>query len=214
MPDARSTGDNHRVFAVVLAAGGSSRFGSTKQLETIDGVSLVAHAAKLARSVCGDNTILVTGHDSAIVAESAGDAARFVIVNDHHAEGMSSSIVAATNALAHTAAGILLILADQPLITARHLQAILDNWSGNEAEIIATAFADTAGPPVLFPSGTFPALTRLTGDQGARSVLKDKRFTLKTTQFEDAAVDIDTPRDLADLSKKVREQLRGVPRRK
>lgn len=204
MPNARSTGDNHRVFAVVLAAGGSSRFGSTKQLETIDGVSLVARAAQLARSVCGDNTILVTGHDSATVAKSAGEAARFVIVNDHYAKGMSSSIVAATSALAQTAAGILLILADQPLVTADHLQAMLDNWSGSETEIVATGFADTSGPPVLFPSGTFPALTRLTGDQGARSVLQDKRFTLKTIQFEDARVDIDTPRDLADLSKKVR----------
>jgi len=202
MPHARSAGDNHRVFAVVLAAGGSSRFGTTKQLEAIDGVSLVARAARLARSVCGDSTILVTGHDSTAVAGAAGEAARFVIVNDHYAEGMSSSIAAAANALAQSAVGILLILADQPLITADHLQEMLNNWSGSETEIVATRFAGTSGPPVYFPSGTFPALARLTGDQGARSVLQDKQFTLKTIQFEDAVVDIDTPHDLADFAKK------------
>jgi len=205
MPDAKSPDDDYRVFAVVLAAGDSSRFGNTKQLQTIDGISLVERAARLASSVCGNNTLLVTGHDSAAVARSAGEAARYVIVNDRYDDGMSSSIAVATSALAHTAGGILLILADQPLITAGHLQAMLNNWSGGENEIIATTFADTSGPPVLFPSGAFPALTRLTGDQGARSVLRDPRFIVRTIQFEDAAVDIDTPRDLADLSKKVRE---------
>ena len=74
MPDDKSPDDVYRVFAVVLAAGDSSRFGSTKQLQTIDGISLVERAAKLARNVCGDNTILVTGHDSAAVARSAGNA--------------------------------------------------------------------------------------------------------------------------------------------
>lgn len=205
MPDAKLPGDNHRVFAVVLAAGDSTRFGSTKQLQTIDGVSLVKRAAQLARSVCGDNTILVTGHDSVTVARSAGEAARFVIVNDHHAEGMSGSIAAAASALAQTAAGILLILADQPLISAGHLRAMLDSWSGSDTEIIATAFAGTAGPPVLFPRGAFHALANLSGDHGARSVLEDPQFTVSTIQFEDAAVDIDTPRDLADLSKNYRE---------
>jgi len=205
MPDAKSPGDNNRVFAVVLAAGASNRFGSTKQLQTFDGISLVGRAANLASSVCGNNTILVTGHDSTTVARSAGEAARFVIVNDHYTDGMSSSIAAAASALAHTAGGILFILADQPLIGAEHLQAMLDAWSGSEKEIIATAIADTSGPPVLFPRGTFPELMRLTGDQGARSVLQDPRFTVSTIQFENAAVDIDTPRDLADLSERVRE---------
>ena len=200
MPDAKLPGHIHRVFAVVLAAGDSTRFGSTKQLQTIDGVSLVKRAAQLARSVCGDNTILVTGHDSVTVARSAGEAARFVIVNDHHADGMSGSIAAAASALARTAGGILFVLADQPLISAGHLQAMLDSWSGSEKEIVATAFADTSGPPVLFPRGAFHALANLSGDQGARSVLQDKRFTLKTIQFEDAAVDIDTPEDLEQLS--------------
>ena len=200
MPEAESRGNNHPVFAVVLAAGSSSRFGNTKLLKTIDGVSLVARAAQLARSVCGDNVVIVTGHDSAAVARSAGDAARFLIVNDHYAEGMSRSIAAAANALAHTAGGILLILADQPLISTEHLEAMLDSWSGSETEIIATAFADTSGPPVLFSSGAFPALTRLTGDQGARSVLQDEKFAVKTIMFEGAVVDIDTPEDLGKLS--------------
>jgi CTP:molybdopterin cytidylyltransferase MocA len=55
------------------------------------------------------------------------------------------------------------------------------------------------GPPVLFPHGTFDALGELTGDQGAKSLLQNSRFDVRTIPFEDAAVDIDTPADLQEL---------------
>jgi molybdenum cofactor cytidylyltransferase len=156
----------------------------------------VRRAAELAREVCGNNTILVTGHNSTAVAEAAGDVLRFHVVNDRHAEGMGSSIATAVRAVSHVADGILLMLADQPLITVSHLQALRDNWGGATDEIIATSFSNTMGPPVLFPRGAFDDLAALSGDKGARAILSDSRFTVRTIQFEDAAVDIDTPADL------------------
>lgn len=190
----------HSVFAVVLAAGSAIRYGRSKQLEDYNGMPLVRRAAELAREVCGDNTILVTGHNGAAVAKAAGDAVRFRVVNDRHNEGMGSSIAAAVKAVSHAADGVLLMLADQPLITVSHLQALRDSWSGADNEIAATSFADTVGPPVLFPRNAFPALAQLSGDHGARRVLQDVSFTLKTTRFEDAGVDIDTPEDLEKIS--------------
>jgi len=209
MPTALTTGryhglrsdptDRRSVFAVVLAAGSASRYGRSKQLEDFNGKALVRRAAELAREICGDNAILVTGHDSAAVAKAAGDAARFLVVNHRHSEGMGSSIAAAAKAVSHVADGILLMLADQPLITPSHLRALCDNWSGADDEIVATSFANTMGPPVLFPPGAFKHLAALAGDRGARCILRESRFTVKTVKFEDAAVDIDTPNDLAKL---------------
>lgn len=188
------------VFAIVLAAGSASRYGRSKQLEDFKGMSLVRHATELAHEVCGDNTILVTGHKSAAVARAAGDAARFLVVNDRYAEGMGSSIAVAAKVVSHAADGILLMLADQPLITASHLRELRDTWNGADDEIVATSFAGRMGPPVLFPRKTFPALAQLSGDHGARGVLRDARFNMKTIKFEDARVDIDTPEDLAALN--------------
>lgn len=195
----KSTG-RHAIFGVVLAAGSASRYGRSKQLEDFNGTPLVRCVAELAREVCGDNTILVTGHDSAAVAEAAGNGMRFRVVNDCHVEGMGGSIAIAVRAVSHVADGILLLLADQPLITVSHLQALRDRWSGATDEIIATSFANTMGPPVLFPRGTFDDLAALSGDKGARAILRDARFTIRTIQFEDAAVDIDTPDDLTRLN--------------
>jgi CTP:molybdopterin cytidylyltransferase MocA len=186
------------VMAVVLAAGGASRFGTTKQLARINDKTLVQHSIELAREVCGSYTILVTGHDSAAVA-AAGISAQFLIVNDRYTDGIGSSISAAVRSISHAADAIVILLADQPLITADHLRAIRDAWSGADDEIVATSFADTEGPPVLLPRATFESLTLLSGDKGARSILHDPGYKLKTVEFQNAAVDIDTPEQLRQL---------------
>jgi molybdenum cofactor cytidylyltransferase len=199
MPAMKPTSENRSVFAAVLAAGRSRRFGGNKLLEVLDGEPLARRAAGLARAVCGDRTVLVTGYDGAAVRTAAGDAPQFMIVNDRYEDGMGLSIALAANAVAHTAGALLLLFADQPLVTAEHLGTLVDKWSGADNEIVATAYAGTQGPPVLFPRGAFAALGALTGDEGAKRVLLDPAFDVRTVPFEDAAIDIDTPADLESL---------------
>jgi CTP:molybdopterin cytidylyltransferase MocA len=184
---------------VVLAAGRGERFGGVKQLAEIDGQPMVCRACELARAVCGENTLLVTGHDSAAVLSAAGDSVGFVVVNDRHDDGIGSSIAVAARTLEHTAGGILLLLADQPLITSAHLQDMIDCSDRGTDEVVATSFDGNRGPPVLFPPGAFRELSKLAGDRGARSLLDDPKFKVKTVAFEDAAVDIDTPDQLETL---------------
>ena len=187
------------MFAAVLAAGRSERFGRNKQLEVFGGKSLVRHAAELAREACGDRSILVSGHQCAAVARAARDAPQFLLVNERHNDGLGGSIALAAAAVSHVADALLLLLADQPSITAQHLRALIDGWSGADNEIMATAFWGTGGPPVLFPRGAFGALRKLTGDTGAKSLLDNPEFDVTTIPFEGAAIDIDTPADLARI---------------
>lgn len=182
-----------------MAAGRSSRFGSTKQLIEISGEPMVRRAAALARDVCGERVITVIGHDCGKVLDALGSDAGFVVVNDDYHRGLSGSIARGVRACAKDADAILLHLADQPLVTTVHLQALVDAWSGGDDEIVATAFDDTQGPPVLFPRGAFDDLQVLTGDNGARALLRDSRFNVRTVRFEPAALDIDEPGDLATL---------------
>jgi molybdenum cofactor cytidylyltransferase len=194
MPEDRPT-----VFAVILAAGASSRFGATKQAAEIDGVTMVQRAFQAASRVCGGRVITVLGHDAPHVLCSMQARSGFLVINEDYASGLASSIAAAARACPLPADALLLLLADQVLVTADHLGILLQRWSGAHDEIVATAYADTEGPPVLMPRATFAELRSLSGDTGARALFRDARFRLQTVQFEDAAVDIDTPSDLSRL---------------
>ena len=190
---------DYRIFALVLAAGRGRRFGATKQLVEIDGQTLVARAARLARRVCGDRSVLVAGHDWQAVADAAEDACRFLVVNEIHERGLGTSIAAGVSAVRHAADAILLLLADQPLVTGEHLEALCACWSDNPREIVASNYAGTRGPPVILPRDTFDDLVRLDGDRGANRLFEDRRFVVETVPFEPAAVDVDTPADLESL---------------
>ena len=190
----------HRYFAVVLAAGRSRRFGANKQLQVLNGQPLVRHAAALARAVCGKNTLLIVGHEWRRVVAAADQQCQFVAINENYDDGIGTSIAVAAKSLAHTADCMLILLADQPLISEDHLNALLSAWSGDDQEIVATAFAGTQGPPVLMPRAAFSELAMLEGDTGARKLLENPDFQLTTVWFDPAAIDIDSPDDLDRLT--------------
>jgi CTP:molybdopterin cytidylyltransferase MocA len=112
---------------------------------------------------------------------------------------MGSSIALAAGALSQSAAAILLVLADQPLVTASHLQQLVDTWRSAPDAIVASAYADVVGPPVVFPSRFFRQLTALRGDTGARGVLHANAESVSSIEFNPAAIDIDRPEDLDRL---------------
>lgn len=187
------------VYAVVLAAGQASRFGATKQVVTIDGVPLIRRVYDAAAEACGECVITVLGHEAATVCSAMQANSGFLVVNEEFEAGLGSSIAAAAHVCPPEADALLLLLADQVLVTSEHLDALLRTWSGASDEIVATAYAGTEGPPVLMPRGTFADLGNLDGDTGARRLFRDGRFRLKTVCFENAAIDIDTRADLAQL---------------
>jgi CTP:molybdopterin cytidylyltransferase MocA len=189
-----------RLFAIVLAAGSSARFGSSKQLATYDGMPLVARAVRLAESICGPRSVLVAGHQWRPIVEVCRPLQGFFVNNIRYRSGMGSSIACGVRAVAGAADGVLLLLADQPLITASHLDQLVITWTRSPDEITATSFAETAGPPVIFPRGYFTALSVLQGDRGAREVLISAGSHVHAVTLEEAAADIDVPEDIDRLA--------------
>ena len=198
------TANGERVYAIVLAAGTSSRFGSSKQLAEWDGAALVRRATELAAGCCATRSLMVAGHDWQAVHAACRPLSGCFVVNDHYADGIGSSLALAVRAIRHTAAAVLVLLADQPLITAQHLEHLIASWSGDEFEIVASSYANTTGVPALFAAGSFEKLCSLSGDEGARSLLQDPKFHLREIAFADAATDIDSVADLARLARNAR----------
>lgn len=195
----KQTGERQtsRVYAVVLAAGRASRFGSTKQLASYRGEPLVRRALRAAESVCGADTILVVGHDLARVHEAAAPLEGFLRVNERYEEGLGTSIASAARVLPDTADAALFLLADQPRIEAHHLDRLIERWRENQSSIVCSSFGVASGPPVVFPADLFPELALLDGDTGARGVLERNPERVIRMKIEAAATDVDTPGDLA-----------------
>jgi len=184
------------LFAVLLAAGSARRFGSTKQLTEVDGTPMVAKAARLCESVCGRRSVIVLGNDWTAVHDACKPLSGFMVINPDHATGIASSIRRGLTAIQAQADGLMLVLADQPRIDVAHLQALESQWRLTPRSIVTSAYADTLGPPIIFPSQDFAALSELRGDAGAKSILLNNPDRVQTIDCDAAALDIDVPEDL------------------
>jgi len=155
-----------RIAAIVLAAGASRRLGRPKQAEVFEGETLLDRTTRIAREVA-DDVVVVTREN-----------------NPEAEEGMASSIRAGVR-LAGDASRFLILLCDQPRVTADHLRALLDV----AAPIVATGYAGIAGVPAVFDARFAAELLALRGDVGARSIIE--RYGAVVVPFEDAAFDVD-----------------------
>jgi len=187
------------VYCIVLAAGESRRYGRTKLLEDLHGKPLLCHTLEAAQAACPGRVCLVTGKDADAVHTAGRRIADLVAHNPDFASGIGSSISAGVSACGEHADALLIALADQPLVTAGHISALIETWDGEATTIIASAYSETIGPPVLFGRSYFEKLGKLSGDKGAKSVLRENPRSVQSVYFEPAAFDIDTPGDLETL---------------
>ncbi len=185
------------IAAVVLAAGEATRFGATKQLERYRGKPLVQRAVDAARGAGIEDVVVVVGHDAERVAAAVTDAR--TVLNERYAEGQSTSLVAGIDAVGADADAVVVLLADQPGITAEHVRALIDATTVRAEPIVRLVFVDGRGPTLLRPA-IWEEVRALTGDVGARTLAERRPdLVFEAPIAEPAPRDVDTPEDLRRL---------------
>jgi molybdenum cofactor cytidylyltransferase len=188
------------LYAVVLAAGSSSRFGSAKQLVRLGGRPLLHIAVTRAAEVTGNALIVVLGAGAAQLAPLLKHSPGSVVVNRDWREGIGSSIRAAMARLPPTCRGVMLLLADQAAVTADDLRRLSGTWRKQPQYIAAAEYGGTSGAPAIFPRNLFRELAELRGDVGARELLRRSADRVVRVPMPSAAIDVDTPEDLLALA--------------
>ncbi|MDG2107444.1 MAG: nucleotidyltransferase family protein [Woeseiaceae bacterium] len=184
------------IHACILAAGTSTRFGATKLIQVFRSLPLIQHALIAAQGVCKGRVNLIVGHDSNAVIEASAHLANTIVLNKNFKKGIGTSIAAAADSCRQNADAILIMLADQPLVSTQHLATLIASWSGSENEIVASKYNEITGPPILFPRNTFSHLRKLDGESGAKQLLQNGKFDLRKIELPAAKYDVDTPREL------------------
>jgi CTP:molybdopterin cytidylyltransferase MocA len=184
-----------RHAAIVLAAGASKRLGRPKQLVEIGGEPLLERAVRAALATAPCECVVVFDESADFDAALDGLDVRLVRIADA-ATGMAASLRAGVAALGAACAGALIVVTDQPALDARHLQVLCTAWRAAPAFAIGSAYAGVIGVPALLPRSWFDAIATLSGDVGARELLRSRPDVIAIAA-PDLARDIDTPRDIA-----------------
>jgi len=201
LPRARATA-RPRVAAIVLAAGASTRMAPRHKLlvEGPDGRPMVARVVDHIVASPARPVIVVTGHrDAEIRAALAGRDVRFVYA-EHHAAGLAESLKAGLAALPEEAVAALICLGDMPLVEATDISRIIAAYDPDEGRLIVVPTHDgQPGNPVLWDRGFIPEMMQLTGDTGARALLRRHADAIAEVAMDTDAVlrDFDTPESLA-----------------
>jgi molybdenum cofactor cytidylyltransferase len=186
------------IGCAILAAGAARRFGGLKLLADVGGVPLLARiAGEACRSRC-DRVAVVLGADAGALAMALGKHSVERLENDRWDEGMSSSIhVAVKWARRRDLEALVLVVADQSRLDAGHLDTLVA-VSRRGTRIAASYYAGVLGVPAVFPRAVFPKLSALSGDAGARAILRRPGAYVVPVSWPAGAFDIDRREDMSD----------------
>lgn len=188
------------LFAVVLAGGASTRFGSPKALIQLAGTPVLHWAVSNAARAAGSAVGVVLGADAGSIAPLLRRSGASIIVNRGWREGIASSVRAAVNAAPPGCEGLLLTLVDQVEVTADDLRRLAAGWRRHPVLIAAALYGGAPGLPAVFPGWAFPDLLGLRGETDPRVVIRRHTDRVVRISMPSATVDIDRPEDLLRVS--------------
>lgn len=207
------------VSAILLAAGAGSRFGGGKLLAPFRGRPLIEVALSELRRAPVDEIIVVVGAKVGARAGAEGERLRSISTayetriaeNPHWAEGMSTSVRAGLRACGPETRAAVVLLGDQPLVGAGAVERLVEAFEAGAKVAVATYDGEPRNP-VLFARRVWPLLLReMSGDRGARAVLKHHPELVTAVPCDDVAnpADVDTVEDLRRIEEEHAAPERG-----
>lgn len=192
--------------ALVLAGGGSRRFGRPKQLAAWRGRPLLEHVVE---QVHGwpqvDAVYVVLGAGAELIMETVDLRDAAVVENLEWRDGMGSSLRVGLDFLIgeRSVDQALLVLGDQPNVSGDIVPRLIEARRRSRRPVVIPRYRLTRGHPVLVHRSLWPALiTGLGGDQGARNLFLAHPEWVEEVLVDDMAPgDVDTPEDIRRLDK-------------
>lgn len=206
-PREEATPAGHRIAAVILAAGRSTRMGGpNKLLAEIGGRPLVRIAVEEALASRARPVVVVTGHQREQVEAALKGLQVQLVHNPDFADGLSTSVKAGLAAVAADADGAIVCLGDMPQVRASLLDRLVAAFDPERgALVVVPTFDGKRGNPVVWSKRFFPELMALEGDVGARHMIGRYPEAVAEVPVTDQAalIDVDTPEALQKVKAEI-----------
>ncbi len=192
------------ISLILLAAGSSSRMGQSKQLLLIENEPLLLRSTKAALASSFENVIVVLGAQEKEHRSVIAHLPIQIVLNRNWEDGMGSSLKKGLNHLLEVfpeTQAIVIMVCDQPLLTASHLDKIIAVNKQTNRSIVASHYSNSAGVPALFDKSVFPELLNIDDNQGAKKVINQHPELLALVDFYGGEIDLDTWQEYQDFKK-------------
>jgi len=187
---------------IILAAGNSSRLGRPKQLLPFQGKTLLAHLATEALAADLAPAVVVTGAYHTELLDALNGLVVRVVYNPRWESGMASGIVVGMMEALVSAPdlkAVMVAVCDQPYITAELFRSMISIHADPGKGIVACTYGGTLGTPVLFSGRYFAELSALSGEGGAKQLVRRFAGDVAMVPFPKGEIDIDTEEDFKQL---------------
>ena len=190
---------------IILAAGASVRFGQPKQLIRLGGKYLVEWVLDAALNSRLHTVVLVLGHEQETILQALGTKADLpgvkVAINPDYRDGQSTSLKTGLFSVRQNFESVMFLLGDQPMIKTDIIDHMLDQFRQSENDLCVPVYKNKRGNPTIFRKPLYNGLMQISGDIGARDIIRQNLDRTHFLEIDDPLCffDIDTPRDLENL---------------
>lgn len=192
----------NKISILVLAAGGSKRMNGIKQLLPYKSSTLLENTLDAVQSSSCKSSYCVLGGNSEKILKNIKFGKTAVLLNPEWEEGLGKSISMGVQKILEIEKeldGIMIVLADQPLINSDYLNKLNQKFQQNSEKIICSGYEKNNGVPAIFPPKYFSKLLKLEGDQGAKNLLNNSQSEVISIEAQHLLLDIDTREDYERL---------------
>ena len=188
-----------RINLILLAAGNSKRFNGNKLLAIYKDKPIYMYIVEKVLDLKLNKIICVTQYKE--IKEALLNTDINVVMNENSSLGVSSSIKLGIN-FDKNADGYMFMVCDQPFISIKTLNSLIDNFINGNKGIVCVGYGDNKGNPVIFSKRYINELLSLEGDNGGKRILKGHLNDLNIVNVENEIelADIDTQEEFIKLT--------------
>ena len=161
----------HEIWAIILAAGESSRMKTNKLLLPFNGKSMISTVIDTVRQSEVDQILLVLGAFRDNMLPVIADMPVSHCYNEDYKQGMLSSVQCGFRNLPETAGAAIVFLGDQPMVSADVVNRLIQVFRLSDKGILIPVYEGRRGHPVLVGMKYRKAIESLDPSVGLRALI-------------------------------------------